>query len=846
MGLFGTTKKKRIVSTSVAPVADKNNIISSVTMATNDFYLFRNKSLSTNLNSETLSNVLQKAVAGNLVNKFKKAKRMADNGDYYYGKVVSNKLIKNEAAIESYFENYITTNYSSTFSILYNIFDEVYNYHFVWQKLKDTYNYSFLTNQLGELTSDYGQPCFLIDAQVYYCDNTVSNVLNNASLEPIGLSFNHGVTNTRTRLYTRSHNPWINDNSLEKDYFKFQFELKLTKTRLITKELPSESLISDITTYNGTVPSSYLSVDSTLISDTTTSSTTEETQTIIHEEIYVVEIIDDFLAYEWSGNFDESIVLDEADADLTDPDATSTADGSVVINTAKDYFMCMFAYTTSTDTYYDVFTYEYGKGTNLVLDNIFDSGFDITNFYPRIYLRTFGNKLNNEDLKDTVAYKDSVKFCKHLGLNYDEIVQNVHENIGSLDKVKQILIGLYCPLNNPTKEQASYLVEYFKHLYDISDNAFAPIPSVGSPYPINYPEQPFLFDYQDYNIKRGDTYVYKDNINVQSFNYKYIGYKIVTGSIGSIGHADGTFHAYDWVGGLDTPLALGDSGLPISPFFSYRKQLTDTTYIEVVVHDPSCVERIESNFNTIASRKSENLLIPIDSEIAKQVSMVKREILFLQCLYFILHVSYIVKIKWYQRDGFTYFLQFIAVLFAIPSGGESLTWAELILAVIAAIVVTTVIKITLTIAIDILDLNPEEAFILEIVVAYLTGQITFDTAAITALDIINSINIALNLYQRHLQEEYVKVLQNMAEFSVNASEQLNLLEEQKEKVGLLRYAYSPMYSPSNFRMTFFIDLGETPDKFFTRRIGNTNPGTLLFDYTSQFVEVTLTLPKPTY
>ena len=45
MGLFGTTKKKRIVSTSVAPVADKNNIISSVTMATNDFYLFRNKSL---------------------------------------------------------------------------------------------------------------------------------------------------------------------------------------------------------------------------------------------------------------------------------------------------------------------------------------------------------------------------------------------------------------------------------------------------------------------------------------------------------------------------------------------------------------------------------------------------------------------------------------------------------------------------------------------------------------------------------------------------------------------------------------------------------------------------------
>lgn len=849
MSLFHTTKKKRVVSTSVAPLFDKANIISALEIAANEYFLFENNSTSVDINKKGLTEFLLEGVRGNIVNKYRKFKRMADDGDYAYGAVNGSDLLKDDSAVNAWINEYITENFSEDYSIIYNLFNEVYNYHFVWQKLKSTYGYSFVSNNLAAFEAEYGQPCYLVDAQIYYCDNTIETLEDAASIEPWGMPFTFGATYTRTRDALRLPTQWQQDNSLSKDYFIFTFQLKLTTTQTIIKRMSDNVVLSDNTSWNGTEPLVYFSKNSTEVSNTTTDDGTNSTQIIVVEHLYTVEYSEDFLDYEYSGDLDESIVLDETDANNTNPDAESTSAGTVVVNNNKSYFMVYFSYFDGVNTHYDIFTYEFGLGTIVELDNIFSSGLALNSFYPKLYLRLGGKKLNNSEFISDQEYLDSKKACKILGLDYITLVQDVHENIGSLEKVKQILIGLYCPMHESTEQQSSYLIEYFKYLYDTSSKSSPPIPPTRSAESVSSSYLYFLYDFQDYNLKNGKTHFYGDLVNRQSFTYEYIGSKITSGVIGAVGHTTSEFHKsefhkYDFQGNLDTPLA---NLLTYSfCYYLYKKQINSSQYLEVVVYNPSSTEYIERRHYTYASQDSENLLIPIDSEIAEQIPMKARELLFNQCLYLILHASYIVKVRWYQRDGFAYFLQFIAVLLALPSGFASLEIAEMILAVISAVIVTTVIKITITVAIELLGLNTEESIFFILVIAYLSGTFNVNTSTITALQAIEIVNVALEIYQRIVGEEYEDVINKIREFETNASKQLELLEETKDKLNLGNYTYNPMFTDANLRMRFFIEVGEKPDEFFTKHVGNTNPGVALLDYANSYIEAKLTLPKPKY
>lgn len=844
MSLFHTTKKKRVVGTSVAPLFDKENIISSTKIGANEYFLFKNKSTSVDINKKGLSDFLIQAVSGNIVNKYNKFKKMADDGNYAYGAVNGDDLLKDDSAVNAWINEYITENFSEDYSISYNLFNEVYNYHFVWQKLKSTYGYSFVSNNLAAFEAEYGQPCYLVDAQIYYCDNTIESLEDAASIEPWGMPFTFGATYTRSRDVSRSATSWLQDNSLGKDYFNFKFELKLTTTQTIVTRMSDNVVLSDSTVSNGTEPPTYLTKTSTEVSNTITDDGTNYTQIIAVEHLYTAVCLEDFLAYEYSGDLDESIVLDERDANNTNPDAVNTLPGSVIANTTKSYFMVCFSYFNGVTTDYDIFTYEFGLGIIPELDNIFSLGLSLNSYYPKIYLRLNGKKLNNSEFIFDDGYIDSKKACKILGLDYVNLVQDVHENIGSLEKVKQMLVGLYCPMHEATKEQASYLIEYFKYLYDTSTEDSPTIPATRSAESVTSTYLYFLYDFQNYNLKKGKTHLYQDLVNKQSFSYAYIGTKLTTGVIGSVGHTTSEFHKYDILGDLDTSLA----DLSTYPFcyYLYKKQINSTQYLEVVVYNPSSTEYVERWHYTYASQDSENLLIPIDSEIAKQIHMKARELLFNQCLYLIIHTSYIVKTRWYQRDGFAYFLQFIAILLALPSGFTSLSIAEAIIAVIAAVIVTTVIKVTITVSIELLGLNTEESILFILVVAYFTGTFEFNGGTITALKTIEIANVALEIYQKILTEEYEDVLNRISEFETNASKQLELLEETKDKLNLGNYTYNPLFTDANLRMRFFIEVGEKPDEFFTKHVGNTNPGVALLDYANSYIAAKLTLPKPKY
>ena len=103
MSLFHTTKKTLVVGTSVAPLFDKENIISSTKIGANEYFLFENKSTSVDINKKGLTDFLIQAVSGNIVNKynkFKKSFKSIDkrkrNTSYLLYKIEKNKLMKEE------------------------------------------------------------------------------------------------------------------------------------------------------------------------------------------------------------------------------------------------------------------------------------------------------------------------------------------------------------------------------------------------------------------------------------------------------------------------------------------------------------------------------------------------------------------------------------------------------------------------------------------------------------------------------------------------------------------------------------------------------------------------------
>ena len=826
MGLF-SSKRKTIVSSSVSRLIQDDAITNRLKQAIIDQLMGKSTYASV---GETLINEAPQRLQKKFIRNAKWAK--AGTPDRYsYGELKSNFVITETEEAKNEVYDRLVSVHGVTTVINYFLFGNINTYHAAWDKLVNQYGYTFKTNKLNTLTTEYGTDCFLKTGQVYYCTATVQNVTAADLLEPIGLSFDHGATFDRVKDYTRPQIGWLEDTVINKDTFTFEFVLKIIKTNTLEKDTTTSTTISNVDSYSSTAPSTYKEVTETLTGTVVSTVDTTETTIKTYELIYTVSRTFDLLDYEFSGKVDDSNALEEADGDLIDPDLVD--DNEVTDYTDKDYFSCLYNYVEDGEVYYGVYTYVYGSGSDPVLDNIFNDGTQLGQHFPKIYFRREGHNLVDEGRRHNPEYLSSKKLCKRMGMDYKDISYQLHSAIGSLDKVKQIALGAFVAINDMRPLQVSYMFYYWDKVYNNLDT------NLNLSNMINLNDKIYNELFAGYTHKAGKYTVYKDEVSQLAVSFKSVSKKTTVTVPTLVGIGDVTYVRSE-------PTVVTFRGIVKGICHVFRKRVDATTIVEYMINELQSIETVQAGHAATNSKDDEDLIIPFDLTILEKFKAKDQEILCGQCLYVVINTSQTIKIKWYQRGAFKVIITIIAVVLALPTGGASLSLLVILQTVIVVLLTQIVLTLLIKVLIKVFNLSMEEAILLYVVAAIATGNMDFSSVAMLANDLLSVLNVAFKIVDIGVEEEYKKMLEEQRKFSVIQQEQLALLEEAKDLLDIGNYVYDPLFTPTNATMSMYIKLGDTAQSYLNRVFLSTEIPSITTGFISNFTEVMLELPQPKY
>lgn len=817
MSFFGN-KTKTYVFTSISSLTGDNEVPNSLQATV----------LKYTRNGGDLPQQLLDARKFSMPMKMRHVNNWVGNGTdkYVYGAVKSAYIEEDINLVAIYLQTYLSTLVGHTVTKPYVTFGSVNNYHAVWDKLIRLYAYDPTTNILDTLTGTWGTNCYLYDAQISYVGRTIEAVLDPDLLEPLpgSVAFTSGATQNRVEDLGRAHTAytshpfitWAHPDNRDLLYIYYTFRRVSTRTQVFNDTL--STTVSDDTVTDIAIPSGYDSVSSSVFSTTSnTVSTLVSTPpdvfhdirtvvTVTHYE-YIYKISTDFLEYEPSGYIDEDVYL--GDTNTIDPEAVADLSSTTVAD--NKYIMTYYTYNDGSPKQ-AYLTYMYGSGTNTDLDNIFNTSPVAGRFYPKIYMRKNGINLASDPLKGTTEYKSSSKLCKRLGFNWAELSKQIHESIGELVDVTQISLMAIAPLNTTKQPLIKYLHAWFKYQYSQMAATTYEIPVtwlVGG------------IDTSTYSIREGQTIDFKDQISRQSFGFKAIGIKTITGSIGSIGTATNAF---------------------VYTYHRYQLQTTTTEYEEVIVFRAHSAESVYGGMYSVAGATAEELLIPLDLDIVDTFKFSEREAIINYGMHIIVNTVKFVKQKWYQSDFIQGILFIAAVVMALPTGGQSLTaW------VVTTTINILIIKYTAKLLVDVFNIDIAIATAIIAVLSLVSsGYAKFkggDFISLTAKELLQITNIAFALSQEGFKLQAKNLADEKQSFLDYAGIKEAELEAAKVLITKVHRAADYLLMSTNMSREFYI-VGESPTDFYNRTVHSGNVGALLPVLISSYANLKLMLPEP--
>lgn len=746
---------------------------------------------------------------------------------YVYGAIKSSYVEQDINLVGQYLETYLPDLVGHPVTIAYVRFANINNYHGIWDKLIRLYNYDPSSNILGTLTATYGTNCYLYDAEVDYIARTVESVLDLTYLDPIpgGVSFTSGATQNRVEDLGRAFTPYTSHplyggwvSSTNKDMFKLYYTFRRVTTRTQVFNDTLVTTISDDTVTDIPEPVGYHSVSSSVFSSTSnTVSTLVSVSPDVYHNIrtditvthydYIYKDTGDFLEYESSGYIDEDDYL--GDTNTINPFAVGDLSGTTVAD--NQYIECYYTYNDGSPKQ-AYLTYKYGSGTIPVLDNIFNTAPVAGRYYPKIYLRKSGINLASDALKGTPEYKSSSRLCKKLGFNWADLSKQIHESIGELQDVTQIGIIACAPLNTTQEPLIKYLHTWFKHMYFEMNSTPYTIPGIW---------HGGYIDPLTYNIREGQTIEFKDQITTQTFAFRAIGLKTVTGSIGSVGTA---------------------TGVLVNSYHRYRLQTTLTEYEEILVFRSESAESVYDGKYSIARWTSEDLSVPLDFDTVDTFSFREREAIINCGMHITLNTVKFVKEKWYQTGIVQGILFIVAFVMALPSGGQSfVVWA------LTVAVEITVIRIIAKILVDVFNIDIDVVLAIVAVISLIAGGYTkFNGSkflSLTAKEFLMISNIAFKLSQEGLRLQSKNLADEKESFMDNASLKQAEVDAAKALITQVHKADDYLLMSTNMSREFYV-IGESPTDFYNRTVHAGNVGALLPVLISSYANLTLMLPEP--
>lgn len=498
----------------------------------------------------------------------------------------------------------------------------------------------------------------------------------------------------------------------------------------------------------------------------------------------------------------------------------------------KEFYQARYHYDPGTGEVVGYWTYEPdpdGLGSHPTLDTFFEVDYTAPGtYFPFIVLMRGGSIRVDPAKSGNPDYQSLDKILGYLGSSNEEMYDNLTGN-PDIQYVDQAVMLMAVPCDASNEIERAYLFSFFKQVYENNTTEAPRTLNEYTDWQRDYPYDPIAIVFRDADFKM-----------VLSCNG--ITKQVVGGVLGPIGTVTSVIEAITLTAG-ETNLGRTNNNGGVK--FSYRKQVTSALYEEYTVYNPIARYAVYGG-KTIAGAGGDNkLLVPIDRELAREMTLLDREKLYYRSLRFVFNAHQIQTIEWYETEAFQIILQIIAFIisvitgqwqvFAAATGLRAFLWEVIKFLIKMYIVSYLTYKIVEVIGIEL-------AFILALI-GFMTGGIkAFNSIGIDAPadmgfaqslitysnGLVNGINkVAFEEIQQETND--LETLINEGEKEIERA--TKLLESQKLIDPYVFIGLEPLYIA-----------GETPTDMYTRTIHTGNVGTLAFDLIEHYVDASLQLP----
>lgn len=513
-------------------------------------------------------------------------------------------------------------------------------------------------------------------------------------------------------------------------------------------------------------------------------------------------------------------------------------------NPDANYFHVRY-YVGSTPKYW---TYEDNSGGYPVLDSVYTEGKAMMgDFYPNLYFRL--SKTNPKNSANQAWYRSSKKMAKKIGLNFDDLVDQIHKNPDIKD-VEQAILTLGVPPDSTDKDDLRYLFDFFEQLH-LNRSGNAPNDFVKG-YLLKY----YIWGYPPDLGGSLQSIVIQDGTFKMNLMFQHTTLVRKAGQLGPIGTVTGGSGEYEIK--RNAVSFAGDTATPMIvtmrvPYFVYRKQVGLNWYDEVTVVGLSMRYYVfEGYYTTMADYTDDDvanqrvLLIPLDRSIIKHYPVGVKNRLITRNYHFVFNSHVVSKVKWYQRSFWRTLIKITGIVVTAVSlgSGSFLTAATAALATsayttLAVLILTEIITYlvrTTLFRLFVKAVGVDAAFFAAIFAAAygLYDQISsgFKKLTVTAKDMLSVANGLVGSAQSVLKDMYESLQDDWTGFKKEMEEAWKTLEKTRDTLF------------KDINLVPLVILGESPDYYFRRTIHSGNIGTLLIEDTHNFVDRSLTLPSP--
>jgi len=542
--------------------------------------------------------------------------------------------------------------------------------------------------------------------------------------------------------------------------------------------------------------------------------------------------------WEFSPDLDDGTVVYLVDKDGNE---TTLTISTVDFDRDLECFQAKYQYTEGGQRKIGYFTYEYGQGAYPELDALYSAEpVGQGTFFPVLIFRANDENRTAPEYHGTPAYESSVDLARSIGLDYQYLGDQVHENENA-HKLDQAILMMGVPASTEDPDEAEYLFLFFNWLFNQSGDT-THLNALGSLRSYR-PGQAIEIKEVDFNSTLSfDRLVRKERQGTVTAVGRY------TCEEGSITRYR-TIKRTSYNHMTDSHETTEVTEAYEIPVIWYRYQNTAGTYLELEVRNLTLRYNIYGNKGVDANVGSDKLLVPLDYYICRSMRYDRKERLYYRSLHFVFNARITETVKWYERGVFQVILAIAVVVITIYTGGtgaalttalSSGAYAAAAIIIIEALVTSYLVGIAIQegMKLVIKELGIDAGIVLAVAafVAAVYGGMTDADWVKHAIQAGN--NLTSITMEEYVKQEIAAYNSEKQAFELLAEEKMKELEEAENL--LQQY---PLLDPRSFvAQEPMLIVGESPDSLYTRTVHTGNPGILQYDYIESYVTLNTRLP----